>query len=97
MAQLFVDIETTLEHALGLGQDCHRTYLAAKPKVRRRMNQAFFERLYISDDETVTSELAEPFAILLGDHLTTEVEAALAAEAKNPPPEAGLAGAGDFT
>ena len=55
-------------------------------------NQAFFKRLYINDDETVTSELAEPFAILLGDQLTTEVEAELAAHAKNPPPETGPTG-----
>lgn len=92
MAQLFVDIGTNLDHALALGQDCRRTYLAASPNVRRRMNQAFYERLYINDDETVTSELAEPFAILLGDQLTTEVEAALAAQAKNPPPETGPTG-----
>jgi hypothetical protein len=50
------------------------------------MNQAFFQALYISDDDSTRSNLAEPFAILLGDELTREAEAAIAQEAKNPPP-----------
>jgi hypothetical protein len=34
--------------------------------------QAFFEKLYLSDDDTVRSDLAEPFAILLGEELAQE-------------------------
>ncbi len=90
MEQVFVDIEETLDQALAIGQDCHRAFLAAGPKIRRLMNQAFFERLFISDDQdTVRSELAEPFAILLGEELTAEVETALATEAKNRRPTTG--------
>jgi hypothetical protein len=37
-------------------------------------------------------DLAEPFAILLGDELTHEAETALTEEAKNPPPETGPTG-----
>jgi site-specific DNA recombinase len=84
--QVFADIEDTLDHALQLGQNCHHAYLAARPHVRRLMNQAFFQALYISDDDSTRSNVAEPFAILLGDELTREAEAAIAQEAKNPPP-----------
>ncbi len=90
--QVFADIEETLDRALRLGQNCHHAYTAARPHVRRLMNQAFFEHLYISDEDTVRSDLAEPFAILLGDELTAEAEAALAQTAKNPPPNTGTTG-----
>jgi site-specific DNA recombinase len=89
---VFADIEDTLDHALRLGQNCHHAYVAARPHVRRLMNHAFFQALYISDDDTTRSNLAEPFAILLGDELTREAEAALAQEAKNPPPNNGTTG-----
>ena len=56
------------------------------------MNQAFFTKLYIRDDDQVRSELAEPFAILLGEELAHEAETELAQAAKNPPPETGTAG-----
>ncbi len=49
------------------------------------INKAFLQALYISDDDTIRSELAEPFAIILGDELTQEAEAALAQEAKDRP------------
>jgi hypothetical protein len=70
----------------------HHAYLAACPPVRRLINQAFFQALYINDDDTIRSELAEPFAILLGDELTQEAEATLAQEAKDPSSNAGTTG-----
>ena len=61
----FVDVEQALDSALALATDCHRAYLAAQPKLRRAMNQAFFVKVYISDDATVNDEeTAEPFATL---------------------------------
>jgi hypothetical protein len=45
-----------------------------------------------TDDDTIRGNLAELFAILLGEELTTEAEAALAQEAQNPPPETGTTG-----
>ena len=60
--------------------------------VRSPAVQAFFAKLYIRDDDQVRSELAEPFATLLGDGLTREAEAALAQEAKNPSPSNGTTG-----
>jgi hypothetical protein len=44
-----------------------------------------FQALYNSDDDSVRSDLAEPFAILLGEELTAQTEAALAQQAENPP------------
>jgi len=81
--QVFADIEETLDRALQLGQDCHRSYRVAGPKVRRLMNQAF-QALYITDEDTVRSDLAEPFAILLGEELTSQAEVALGREAGDP-------------
>jgi hypothetical protein len=40
-----------------------------------RTPQALFKRLFIYDDQdTATSELAEPFAILLGNQLATRLK-----------------------
>ena len=44
------------------GQDSHRAYTAADPRVRRLMNQAFFTKLHISDEHIVRSDLSELFA-----------------------------------
>lgn len=90
VAQTFIDIDDTLEQALALGRDCHQAYPQAGPKLRRQLNQAFFEKLYVGDDGTLRAELAEPFAILLGEQLAAEAEAALATPAPkrhDPPPQ----------
>lgn len=42
--------------------------------VRRRLNQAVFEKFFIDEDGTVTGELAEPFNILLNPHLLVETK-----------------------
>ena len=41
VAQAFADIDDMLDKALTLGRDCHHAYLAAGPRLRRQMNQAF--------------------------------------------------------
>lgn len=41
--------------------DLHDLYLRAKPHIRRLMNQAIFEAIWIGDAEEVRSELASPF------------------------------------
>jgi hypothetical protein len=56
------------------------------------MKQATFAKRSIRDDDQVLSELAESFATLLGNELTQQAEAALAAEPKNPPPHTGTTG-----
>ncbi len=61
--------KTNLAKAMALIADCHAAYLAAPDKVRRQFNQAFFQRLLIDDNYTVTSELAEPFQTLLSEEV----------------------------
>jgi hypothetical protein len=39
--------------------------VGAGPKNRRLLNAAFFNRLYVDDDDTIRSELAPPFDLLL--------------------------------
>jgi predicted NUDIX family NTP pyrophosphohydrolase len=45
---------------------CQQAYLAATPRVRRQLNQAIFEKLYVHEDQEITGDLAEPFRTLLG-------------------------------
>ena len=59
-------IEATLNRAVELASDCHATYAASVPAGRRLMNQAFFKKLYLSENGIVRWELAEPFNVLLG-------------------------------
>jgi site-specific DNA recombinase len=61
--------ETNLQRALTRAGDCEATYREAEGNLRRQFNLAFFRRLLIGDDYTVTGELAEPFDVILGDDL----------------------------
>ena len=62
-------IETNLHQALDLTANTRAAYVTAPHKVRRQFNQVFFTRLYIEDDNSVRSDLAQPFDILLSDEL----------------------------
>lgn len=62
-------IETNLDVAIAFAKNCQQAYLAASPRVRRQLNQAIFEKLYIHEDREVIGELAEPFRTLLGSEL----------------------------
>jgi site-specific DNA recombinase len=53
-----------LDAVLALLGDCHRAYLLAAEDVRRMFNQAFFEAIYISDDD-VKPRLTSPVDLLL--------------------------------
>lgn len=44
-------------------------YREASDRLRRQFNQAFFNRLLIDDEYTITDELAEPLDVILGDGL----------------------------
>ncbi|MFH5227301.1 recombinase family protein [Antrihabitans spumae] len=57
------EIETNLQVALTYATNCYRGYLAAGNHVRRLYNQAFFERIYVDEDQ-VRIELNEPFKTL---------------------------------
>jgi site-specific DNA recombinase len=47
----------------------------AEPKLRRQFNRIFFEKLLVSDDETLAHELAPPFKQLLAPDLSQELQA----------------------
>lgn len=62
------DIDTTranLAGALDYAANAYKAYASAGPRVRRELNQVFFTRLIVGDDNGVTAELNDPYAILL--------------------------------
>jgi site-specific DNA recombinase len=65
----FKKAETNLRRALTRIGDCEAAYQEASEQLRRQFNMAFFRRLLLSDDGTVSAELAEPFDTILGDDL----------------------------
>ena len=58
-------VEQNLARSMELAVDWHSAYLSATGMVRRQMNQAIFAKLYVHEDGRISSELAEPFNILL--------------------------------
>jgi site-specific DNA recombinase len=62
-----------LEMALAFLTSCHATYELAGPKVRRRMNQALFERIEVSDEDDAESTIVEPYRLLLHEDVWREV------------------------
>ncbi len=58
-------VERGLDQALALVADCHQLYLSAPPHVRRQLNQAVFEQIFVEDGEVPTGKLASPFGELL--------------------------------
>jgi site-specific DNA recombinase len=61
----FETVERNLSEALRLAANWHGVYLRCAPRERRQMNQAIFERLYVTIDGTLAHTFAEPFASLL--------------------------------
>jgi site-specific DNA recombinase len=67
----FDDINETLDLALEiLDEDLHDVYLRADDDIRRLINQAIFNALYVCDETITTAELAGPFAELRTFHNT---------------------------
>jgi site-specific DNA recombinase len=59
------DIAATLELALEiLGEDLHEIYRRADDNIRRLINQAIFNALFICDETITEAEFTEPFAAL---------------------------------
>jgi site-specific DNA recombinase len=63
-AVTFTTIERHLKESLDLIENCFEAYRRAPDDIRRRFNQAFFERIVIEQDFEVVAELAEPFRSL---------------------------------
>src|SRR6266511_5830526 len=54
-----------IELCLDLLSNCHQAYRRAKPKARRRWNQAVFKAIYVEDRRISGLEYKEPFDTLL--------------------------------
>jgi site-specific DNA recombinase len=102
----FKAAETNLHRALDRAGDCQAAYRDASDRMRRQFNLAFFKRLLIHDEGTVSGELAEPWDVILGEELrraaaTREAEGLQDAieraqrekEQRPPEPESVLVGA----
>ena len=61
-------IENTIEHAVAFATNCHDAYMAADEVVRREMNQAFFDRILVTEDGVVEWSYNQPFAMLMSAH-----------------------------
>lgn len=62
----FADIDRNLDLAMELLENCYEAYLRAPDDIRRRFNQALFEKVFIEEDGEPRGELAEPFGVILG-------------------------------
>ncbi len=55
------NVTEALESAIALATNCHRVYLASPPKLRRALNQALYDKLYLHGATIAEAQLAEPF------------------------------------
>ncbi len=72
----FGAVEVNLRQALAVAGDCGATYRQAPDSLRRMFNQVFFRRILVDDEGNVTSELAEPFELLISEELRQAVVSA---------------------
>jgi site-specific DNA recombinase len=77
----FETIELTLQVCLTFLTNCYQAYLDAPRLLRRRMNQAVFERFMVSEDGSTEAELTPAFKFLLAPDLVTSDEHPAAAAA----------------
>ncbi len=68
------NVTEALEAAIALATNCHRAYLASPPKLRRALNQAFYEKLYLHGDTITTARLAEPFDQIIHRTYTRQIQ-----------------------
>ena len=67
----FATIEATLRGCLTFLANCHEAYKDAPPQIRRRFNQALFERFLVGEDGSTEAELTDVFSALLAPDLVT--------------------------
>ena len=56
--------QEVLRLAIRLAGNCHAAYLKARPKVRRRFNEAVLQAVYIKDGKVKKAEFNDPFDVL---------------------------------
>ena len=75
------DLVAGLSLALKLASsDLHDLYLRATPPIRRLMNQAIFEAIWVWDEDHIRSELASPFKELAAISQATAAAGLVASE-----------------
>lgn len=79
----FDKIETYLRESLHYATHSYKAYTHATPQERRLLNQAFFTRITVHEDD-VEVELAEPFMTLLSDEMATVARVAASQQPENP-------------
>jgi site-specific DNA recombinase len=73
-------VEVLALRAVALAKDAQAAYMAAPPMLRRTMNQVYFKKLFVTDDEITAATLTDEYAELLADGLVDEIEQELAAK-----------------
>ena len=61
-------VEETVQLAVSYAMNCRKGYQEANAHERRLMNQAFFKRVWVTEDGVVGWEYNEPFATLMAFH-----------------------------
>ena len=61
-------IEGHVAAAVALASDCHTAYDQSKPQGRRLMNEAFFKRVWVTEEGVVGWEYNQPFEALMTRH-----------------------------
>ena len=64
-----------LERCCRLLTDAQQHYLAGTPSIRRDLNQAVFDRIFVCDDDIVGSDLTTAFSMLLWPSLEADLRA----------------------
>ena len=62
----FDEITRNLSLAFDLIEDCGRTYRNASDTIKKLMNQAIFNKIWIHEDGTVTTEFTDVYKNLVG-------------------------------
>lgn len=71
--QEFDDVIAAFEQAVAMASNCEQFYREANPGMRRMMNQAFFEKLFLSFDDGVSEAQASDLFAVIFDPATTKV------------------------
>lgn len=61
-------IRANVAKATAWAENCHQAYLASDPRGRRLMNQAFFQRVWVTEKGVVGWEYNQPFQTLMTRH-----------------------------
>ena len=66
-------LERQLDRVLALLGEAQQHYLASQDQARRYLNQGVFERIYIDDDEVVSSDLTAVFQRVMSETLEPDL------------------------